>query len=564
MCHTCYYFLFNWFVDVEITTVIIMMKSSQQQAIEAGVAAATQDGRPLAAALASPEEVTLSSASAAESSRPQLLVQDQFKAAGLTNSAPSSMVKKHSTATGTPDIGILSKDFLKNKGRMQPIDKQFAIHRKKRAAAVDVDVGILSNGRRRQQKAFDANLHAKNENEVLGRSLQSGGRLPYMCPTKDGGTGFYSLFNETTDSYFPKCSCPSPTTCGPDLCECLELDADGDILQCMDSFNQLCEGTKYIEGIPGPWSMEECLGEPIGKFRAIAYCSYLPCFVEGGSFWQCRCNLFDIFCTEYRDEWPCARSKCCQAQTNDEGRKACIDGYLHENYYDQVTIFSISREDIISRFNECSFNSDNDKSIVQCYCESFAYGECVKYGVGNPDLCEAMNCCWEQTEDDARLECFTNRFRIGSTGYDFYNHRDTIQESCVASGRSSDQCKCDIQGLTNCVGNELLDREPRCDLFQCCQSQTSVDDEGRKDCLVQDEAQLVYEKFINDGNTTESCVCDKSNTLCVSGHSNDRHCELSSCCQEQTDDTGRKECIGNFTTSQSWSVIVSPSATDYA
>jgi hypothetical protein len=87
-------------------------------------------------------------------------------------------------------------------------------------------------------------------------------------------------------------------------------------------------------------------------------------------------------------------------------------------------------------------------------------------------------------------------------------------------------------------------------LFQCCQSQTGDDDDGRKDCLVQDEAQLVYEKCINDGNTTESCVCDKSNALCSSGHSNDRHCELSSCCREQSDDTGRKECIGNFTTSQ--------------
>jgi hypothetical protein len=30
--------------------------------------------------------------------------------------------------------------------------------------------------------------------------------------------------------------------------------------------------------------------------------------------------------------------------------------------------------------------------------------------------------------------------------------------------------------------------------FQCCQSQTDDDDDGRKDCLVQDEAQLVYEK----------------------------------------------------------------------
>ena len=93
-------------------------------------------------------------------------------------------------------------------------------------------------------------------------------------------------------------------------------------------------------------------------------------------------------------------------------------------------------------------------------------------------------------------------------------------------------------------------REPNCDLFQCCQSQTDDNDDGKKDCLVQDEAQLMYDRCINDGNTTESCYCDKSTTLCTAGHSNDRHCELSSCCQNQTDDTGRKECIGNFTTSQ--------------
>ena len=90
----------------------------------------------------------------------------------------------------------------------------------------------------------------------------------------------------------------------------------------------------------------------------------------------------------------------------------------------------------------------------------------------------------------------------------------------------------------------------RCDLFQCCQSQEDDDDEGRKDCLAQDEAQLVHETCINDGNTTETCYCDKSNTLCSSGHSNDQHCELSSCCEEQADNAGRKECIGNFTTSQ--------------
>jgi hypothetical protein len=175
-----------------------------------------------------------------------------------------------------------------------------------------------------------------------------------------------------------------------------------------------------------------------------------------------------------------------------------------------------------------------------------------------------MNCCFGQTEDDARLDCFTTHFRTDgfpSTGREFYWSREEIQESCVASGKSSDQCKCDIQGLSNCVkgigflkfeGMEVWrEYEPRCDLFQCCQSQTGDDDLGRKDCLAQDEAQLMYESCLNDGNTKEACVCDKSNTICSSGHSNNGiHCELSSCCQDQADDTGRKECIDNFTTSQ--------------
>ncbi len=459
---------------------------------------------------------------------------------------------KSSTAAMKPDVGILSKDFLKNKGREQPADKHFAIHRKK-GAAEDVDVGILSNKRRHggqwqhQKKVFDANLHA--ENKVVVRSLQSEEELPFMCPGKNGGPGYFFNLFDKTDGYFSKCSCPSPTYCGPVLCTCLELDADGDIFQCMDSLNQLCEGTMDIDGVPGPWSMEECLGN---KFRALNYCSMLPCFADGGSYWQCKCQSYDSLCSEYRDKRWCAMSKCCQAQIDDEGREACRNGDLHENYYNEdASIYIISYEEMISRFNKCSFDSDSGKSIVQCYCESFSYGQCVTYGVMYPNICEANFCCFEQTDDDARLDCFTTRFRDGRTGVGFYRFRDTIQESCVASGRSSDQCRCDVQGLSNCVyGIDSYNRELHCDLFQCCQSQTGDDDDGKKDCLVQDEAQLIYETCVNNGNSTESCVCDKSITLCSSGHSNGLHCELSSCCQEQVDDTGRKECIDNFTTSQ--------------
>ena len=514
----------------------------------------------LSVAAAANQEVTFfSSAAKSRQSHHLLLQQNRFEDTTDIANSLSIAERKQSMVEGAPDVGILSKDFLKNKGQEeQSAEKQYAIHRKKQAVA-DVDVGILSNGRRQQQKPIDTNLHAMNE--VVGRSLQNYGEVPYLCPDKNsfGGSFYFDRLFDKTDGYFPKCSCPNPTTCGPDLCECLELDADGDILQCMDPFNQLCEGTKYISGIPGPWSFEECIGS---KSRAIEYCSWLPCYVDGGSWWECKCSWYDKRCTEYKKSWECATSKCCQAQTDDEGREACIRGGLHGNYYDQVTSFWMSPQEMISRFNECSFNSGNDKSIVQCYCESFSYKRCVNNGVKYPDYCEAMNCCFGETEDDARLDCFS-RFRHGdgdTTGEDFYYRRDEIQESCVASGKSSDRCKCDIQGLSRCVRGiwNGTQREPRCDLFQCCQSQTGDNDDGRKDCLVQDEARLVedeaqrrYEICVNDGNTTESsCYCDKSNSLCSSGHSNDRHCELSSCCQEQANDTGRKECIGNFTSSQ--------------
>ena len=62
-------------------------------------------------------------------------------------------------------------------------------------------------------------------------------------------------------------------------------------------------------------TMEKCVGD---KSLAISYCSYLPCYVSGGSFEQCRCNYYDIYCTEFKDAFYCAMSKCCQAQADDD------------------------------------------------------------------------------------------------------------------------------------------------------------------------------------------------------------------------------------------------------
>src|SRR6056300_737630 len=67
----------------------------------------------------------------------------------------------------------------------------------------------------------------------------------------------------------------------------------------------------------------------------------LPCFVDGGSFHEC----WDRRCTEYRDAGYCARSKCCQAQTDDEGREACLNGGWRD-YYHELISSSVSYEDI--------------------------------------------------------------------------------------------------------------------------------------------------------------------------------------------------------------------------
>jgi len=98
--------------------------------------------------------------------------QDQFfDVAGLATST-SSVIKQQSTATETPDIGILGNNFVQKNSR-ERIDKQFTIHRKKKLqATADVDVGILDKQlRNMHQHKYNANLHANNE--VTRRSCRS-------------------------------------------------------------------------------------------------------------------------------------------------------------------------------------------------------------------------------------------------------------------------------------------------------------------------------------------------------------------------------------------------------
>ncbi len=400
-----------------------MNRQLQQQPNPSSLSVAAE-----AAAAAVPIALQVSSLSSAESNNE---VEDLLH-------GNHDILQRHQFDTAAPDIGILGKDFDQKKPNID--SKKFTIHQKKNREDADnsVDVGILNN-------------KWQNNKVVARRSLPGGVQeaweVPYMCQYEYGygmpGWSYFSnLFNKT-DGFFPKCSCPSPDTCGPDLCQCLELDADGDIFQCMDSFQQLCDGTKLLSGIPGLWSMEECMGH---TRRAVEYCTLLPCFVNGGTYSECKASL---------DE------------------KLSVEGTPPR--------YSISNEEIQSLFRECSFNSDGSKSIVQCYCDSYTFGKCVNYGVEYPNLCEAMNCCYEQSEDTEKIKCFS-RFTIDfpstfGTVYGLYENKRSVKEDCIASGQSSDKCKCDIDGLARCA-DFFQWAEPNCDLFQCCELQT--DDNGRR------------------------------------------------------------------------------------
>lgn len=392
------------------------------------------------------------------------IYQDQI-AANLATLMPSA---QQPSRRNYPDIGVLG-EF--KSGEQLSVIKQRNLYAKHPVTA-GPDVGILKkrlSGKQQRTRIANA-VHAKNR--VLRRSLEN--FFVPMCPGEKGNPGwryFNRLFNDP--DLFPNCSCPSPVTCGPSLCQCLD-DADGNILMCMDSFNALCAGTYYLNDDGNAsegswWSMEMCMGD-----SALLYCYMLPCFVNEGSFWPCLCNTFDSFCDESKVSFSCAVSKCCQAQTDDEGRLKCIyEGY--KDYYEENTSSSvfISIEDMLSSFNDCSFKAGGYKSIAECFCDIISYRECANYGAFFPNFCESWACCKDQTDDVGRLNCFS-RYRQELAGWHLVNNYDPIQQSCASNGRSTYQCTCDIQGLTNCVFGS-------CELFQCCQAQ--MYDEGMKECI---------------------------------------------------------------------------------
>ena len=103
-----------------------------------------------------------------------------FDVAGVATST-SSVIKQRSTATETPDIGILGKNYVQRSSSEQRIVKHFTVYRKKKKlqATADVDVGILN-----KQLQHTSNSNLNTNNEATRRSLQSYEALPFYAQLK--------------------------------------------------------------------------------------------------------------------------------------------------------------------------------------------------------------------------------------------------------------------------------------------------------------------------------------------------------------------------------------------
>ena len=322
-------------------------------------------------------------------------------------------------------------------------------------------------------------------------------------------------------------------------------------MKCLEPMNVLCKGTTSIEGIQQVWSMEKCMGGDQGV--SLAYCVLLNCYDNGGSYAECRCKLDEESCSITQDYISCKYSECCAKQSDDAGWEACWD-----NTFSFLQYQSTQTKETLSTFQECRSGA---KSTLQCYCETFTYNVCKNYALAYKNTCDVMNCCFGQTDDTSRMECF---FKYDSRldGSLLAGYQDTLIETCVDSGKSNYACSCDIKGITQCLQSNVGQYIPgigrtnyttSCDLFHCCQAETEF--AGKKECHI-NNWRASYDYCMSFGAySNDVCYCYKSLNVCYQ-YSDEMHCDLWNCCDafygdySVTADMRRKECIENITGGQ--------------
>lgn len=104
-----------------------------------------------------------------------------------------------------------------------------------------------------------------------------------------------SLFGRTRFLQEDQPTCPYPDTCEPNLCACTAKGRYA--YDCAAELNAVCN--KVYDANGKVWTLDGCTGDV--EYYANAYCPFVKCIVEGGTYGTCSCQFYKIVCDLYGD-----------------------------------------------------------------------------------------------------------------------------------------------------------------------------------------------------------------------------------------------------------------------
>jgi hypothetical protein len=173
-------------------------------------------------------------------------------------------------------------------------------------------------------------------------------------------------------------------------------------------------------------------------------------------------------------------------------------------------------------------DTGGEKTIFECSCDhGMQYSCLVAAGVGTP--CDILKCCEQQTDADGKEECINIGYGFGFH-YEFSNPFLEIGSNYTEVKTQFEVCKaadsspwCACSIVAPAFCSTL--GSIYCDIDTCCQSQT--DDAGRVDCV----SVTSYDECISSGGNGSGygCLCEKNAILCTLGEDQEA-CKIRDCC----------------------------------
>ena len=97
--------------------------------------------------------------------------------------------------------------------------------------------------------------------------------------------------------------CGTNGTCNPSVCTC-RANYGPYKEECAASFSDMCNGVTDANGTK--WTFEGCYRDypdypDFTMYHRIMYCDTTKCYVEGGSYGSCNCQMIHTLCETFGD-----------------------------------------------------------------------------------------------------------------------------------------------------------------------------------------------------------------------------------------------------------------------